>query len=78
MQIAHEGGEPDLPLAFEPLGGKDRPHLGKDLDIRMLTLQYGRERSYAEYSALLAAADFEPGEVIELHRDECLISASPG
>jgi O-methyltransferase domain len=67
-----------LLILEQPLPDDDRPHLGKDLDIRMLTLQYGRERSYAEYSALLAAADFEPGEVIELHRDECLISASPG
>jgi O-methyltransferase domain/IclR helix-turn-helix domain len=66
-----------LLILEQPLPDDDRPHLGKDLDIRMLTLQYGRERSHAEYSALLAAAGFVPGEVIELHRDECLISAFP-
>jgi hypothetical protein len=66
-----------LLILEQPLPDDDRPHLGKDLDIRMLTLQYGRERSYAEYSALLAATGFVPGEVIVLHRDECLITASP-
>jgi hypothetical protein len=66
-----------LLILEQPLPDDDRPHLGKDLDIRMLTLQYGRERSYAEYFALLAAVGFAPGEVVELHRDECLISASP-
>jgi hypothetical protein len=66
-----------LLILEQPLPDDDRPHLGKDLDIRMLTLQYGRERSYAEYSAVLAAAGFAPGEVTQLHRDECLIAASP-
>jgi hypothetical protein len=66
-----------LLILEQPLPDDDRPHLGKDLDIRMLTLQYGRERSYAEYSALLAAGGFAPGEVTQLHRDECLITASP-
>jgi hypothetical protein len=66
-----------LLILEQPLPDDDRPHHGKDLDIRMLTLQYGRERSYAEYSALLTAAGFAPGEVTELHRDECLISAYP-
>jgi hypothetical protein len=66
-----------LLILEQPLPDDDRPHFGKDLDIRMLTLQYGRERSYAEYSAMLAAAGFAPGEVTQLHRDECLITASP-
>jgi hypothetical protein len=66
-----------LLILEQPLPDDDSPHLGKDLDIRMLTLQFGRERSHAEYSALLTAAGFAPGEVIELHRDECLITAFP-
>ncbi|MGH3251030.1 MAG: methyltransferase [Trebonia sp.] len=66
-----------LLILEQPLPDDDSPHLGKDLDIRMLTVQYGRERSHGEYSALLAAAGFAPGEVIELHRDECLITAFP-
>jgi hypothetical protein len=66
-----------LLILEQPLPDDDRPHRGKDLDIRMLTLQYGRERSYAEYSALLAAAGFAPGAVTPLHHDECLITASP-
>jgi O-methyltransferase domain len=70
-------GHGRLLILEQPLPDDDRPHLGKDLDIRMLTLQYGRERSYAEYSGLLAAAGFAAGEVIQLHRDEGLITASP-
>jgi hypothetical protein len=66
-----------LLILEQPLPDDDRPHLGKDLDIRMLTLHSGRERSYAEYSALLAGAGFSPGEVIPLERDECLITAFP-
>src|SRR5437016_12020781 len=34
LQGAHEGREPGLALALEPLGGKDRTHLGKGaLDV---------------------------------------------
>lgn len=75
------GAIPDhgrLLILEQVLPDDDRPHLGKDVDIRLLTLHSGRERSLAEYSALLAAAGFSAGQVIELHhRDEYLISASP-
>jgi hypothetical protein len=59
------------------LPGDDRPHFGKDLDIRLLTMHEGKERSLAEYSALLAGAGFRAGPVAELGRGECVITASP-
>jgi hypothetical protein len=71
-------GHGRLLLLEQVLPDDDRPHFGKDVDIRLLTLHSGRERTLAEYSALLKAAGFSTGEVIELHdRDECLIYASP-
>jgi hypothetical protein len=44
----------------------DGPSAGKDLDIRLLALGPGRERSREEYGALLTAAGFRPGPVLEL------------
>jgi hypothetical protein len=54
----------------------DRPHPGKDLDVRMLTMHEGKERSLSEYSALLARAGFRLDRVAELVRFS-LIAASP-
>ncbi|MGD0554719.1 MAG: methyltransferase [Streptosporangiaceae bacterium] len=70
-------GHGRLFILEQPLPDDDRPHYGKDLDIRMLTLHRGRERSNAEYAALLAGTGFKPGETIALHRDECLLTATP-
>jgi hypothetical protein len=66
-----------LLLVEAPVPDDDRPHFGKDLDVRLLTMHEGKERSQAEYSALLSGAGFRPGQVIELGRGECLITASP-
>jgi hypothetical protein len=54
----------------------DRPHPGKDMDIRMLTMHEGKERSRSEFSALLSSAGFRLDEVTELTRLS-LILASP-
>ena len=60
-----------------PVG--DRPHLSKDLDIRMLTMHEGRERSEAEFAALLASAGFRLNRVVDLGAGgECVLLASPG
>jgi DNA-binding MarR family transcriptional regulator len=62
-----------------PLPDDDSPHRGKDLDIRLLTLHPGgRERSQAQYGALLAEAGFLLAGMTELGREEYLITASPG
>jgi hypothetical protein len=66
-----------LLLVEAPVPDDDRPHFGKDLDIRLLTMHEGKERSLAEYSALLAGAGFRPGPVAGLDRGECVITASP-
>jgi hypothetical protein len=54
----------------------DRPHPGKDLDVRMLTMHGGKERSLSEYSELLGRAGFRLDRVTELTRFS-LIVASP-
>jgi predicted transcriptional regulator len=46
----------------------DSPHPGKDMDIRMLTMHEGKERSRSEFSALLGDAGFRLDEVTELTR----------
>lgn len=68
-----------LLIVDQPLPDDDRPHFGKDLDIRLLTLHPGgQERSQSQYSALLAEAGFRSASVAELIRGECLLTAVPG
>ncbi|MEV4258992.1 methyltransferase [Spirillospora sp. NPDC049652] len=56
----------------------DRPHLGKELDMRMLALYDGaRERTESEYLGLLAEADLRPNRVIELPYALSLVEALP-
>jgi O-methyltransferase domain len=69
-------GHGRLLLVEAPLPGDDHPHFGKDLDIRLLTMHEGKERSLAEYSALLAGAGFRRGPADGLDRGECVITAS--
>ena len=38
----------------------DSPHLAKDLDIRLLTIVPGSERTESAYARLLATAGFRP------------------
>jgi hypothetical protein len=56
----------------------DRPHLGKELDMRMLALYDGAlERTESEYLALLSTAGLRPNRVIELPYALSLIEALP-
>jgi O-methyltransferase domain len=56
----------------------DLPHLGKELDMRMLALYDGaRERGEQEYLALLEAAGLRPTGVIELPYALSLVEARP-
>lgn len=56
----------------------DRPHLGKELDMRMLALYDGaRERGEDEYLALLGKADLRVSRVVELPYALSLIEALP-
>ncbi|MFC5184120.1 methyltransferase [Actinomadura harenae] len=56
----------------------DRPHLGKELDMRMLALYDGaRERTESEYLGLLGEAGLRPNRVIELPYALSLVEALP-
>jgi SAM-dependent methyltransferase len=56
----------------------DRPHLGKELDMRMLALYDGaRERGEEEYLTLLGKAGLRHSQVIELPYALSLIEAFP-
>ncbi|TMR21016.1 hydroxyneurosporene methyltransferase [Nonomuraea turkmeniaca] len=56
----------------------EAPHLGKDIDLRMLAIfNGGAERSRDEYAALLGRADLTLGEVIEMGAGASLIEARP-
>jgi hypothetical protein len=54
----------------------DRPHSGKDSDLRMLTLDNGKERSLSEHVELLGRTGFRLDRIEELPRHS-LIVASP-
>jgi hypothetical protein len=57
----------------------DRPHFVKELDIRMLTMLEGKERSEPEFAALFASAGFRLDRVADLGiGGEYVIVASPG
>ncbi len=66
-----------LLIVEAPLPADDEPCFVKDLDIRMLTLQAGGERTLAEYESLLAAAGFRLADVAPIDRGVCLLTAVP-
>ena len=53
-----DDGRPLLVEAIIP--GDDSPHLAKDLDIRVMTILPGGERTESEYARLLTEAGFRP------------------
>jgi len=60
------------------LPADDRPHLGKELDMRMLALYDGAlERTREDYLALLSRAGLRTSQVIELPYALSLIEARP-
>jgi hypothetical protein len=65
-------------LVDATLPDDDRPHMGKDLDVRMLALfGGGRERSESEYFALLAKVGLRARIATELPLGLSLIEAVP-
>lgn len=60
-----------------PVPDDDQPSFVKDLDIRMLSMLEGQERTLPEYEALFAAAGFRLADVTQFNRDECLLTAVP-
>ncbi|MEM9513273.1 MAG: methyltransferase [Actinomycetota bacterium] len=55
----------------------NEPHLGKMLDVIMMTILDGAERTQAEYAALLAAGGFEIDEVVPTQAPTSLVVARP-
>ncbi|MGN9838690.1 methyltransferase [Nonomuraea sp. H19] len=56
----------------------EAPHLGKDIDLRMLAIfNGGTERSRAEYAAVLGQAELKLSDIIELGSGASLIEAVP-
>jgi hypothetical protein len=66
-----------LLIVEAPLAEDDEPSFVKDLDIRMLTLQAGGERTLAEYESLLGAAGFRLADMTHIERGVYLLSAVP-
>jgi O-methyltransferase domain len=54
----------------------DSSHFGKDLDVVLLTVHFGQERSKSEYDALLTAAGFTPGPLAHLAYGTFLLTAT--
>lgn len=66
-----------LLIVETPLPADDRPHIMKDLDIRLFTLDQGsRERLQAEYGALLQSTGFRLEQTIAL-AGQCVMVAVP-
>jgi hypothetical protein len=55
----------------------DTPHLGKVLDIIMLAVTGGQERTEAEYRALLEKAGFRLKRVVPTQSAVSVIEAAP-
>lgn len=55
----------------------DTPHPGKMMDLLMLTVTGGMERTSDEFSAMLSAADFKLVEVIATSTHQSLVEAIP-
>jgi hypothetical protein len=55
----------------------DAPHPGKILDMVMLVLPGGQERTEAEYAALLAKAGFRLSRVVPTASDASVVEAVP-
>lgn len=55
----------------------NEPHLGKVIDMIMMTILNGTERTRPEYAALLAAAGFTLDDVVATHAPTSLIVARP-
>jgi O-methyltransferase domain len=55
----------------------DSPHLAKDLDIRVVTILPGGERTESEYARLLAGAGFRPQPAAGLARVESVMVGVP-
>jgi hypothetical protein len=66
-----------LLLVEVSLGEANTPSFGKFIDIAMLSLTGGRERTEAEYATLLSSAGFQLSRVIPVNPQFCIVEAFP-
>lgn len=59
------------------LGEANSPSFGKFLDIAMLSLTGGRERTEAEYATLLSSSGFRLNRVVPVNPNFCILEAFP-
>lgn len=59
------------------LGGENIPSFAKFIDIAMLSMTGGRERTEIEYAALLSRAGFRLNRVIPVNAQFCVLEALP-
>jgi hypothetical protein len=59
------------------LGEANIPSFGKFIDIAMLSLTGGRERTEAEFATLLSSAGFQLNRVIPVNAQFCILEAFP-
>jgi hypothetical protein len=71
------GPEGCLLLVETVLPPGDAPHPGKLLDLLMLTVPGGVERTADEYTALLAAASFRLTQIVPTASAVSLVEAVP-
>lgn len=57
--------------------GDDSKHFGKILDLNMLAMSSGRERTRAEFCTILGAAGFKMSRIITTMAPQSLIEAIP-
>lgn len=55
----------------------NEPHLGKVIDLIMMTILNGTERTRSEYAELLGAAGFSLDDLVATHAPTSLIIARP-
>jgi SAM-dependent methyltransferase len=71
------GPEGRLLILEAVLPEDDTPHPGKMMDLLMLTVTGGLERTGSEYAQLLARAGFRVGGIIALASDQSIVEALP-
>lgn len=59
------------------LGGENTPTVGKTVDVVMLTITGGKERTVREHRELLASAGFSLNETVPLSPDIMILEARP-
>ena len=59
------------------LGGENTPTVGKTVDVVMLTMTGGKERTVREHRELLTSAGFSLNETVPLSQDVMILEARP-